>query len=157
MGYVIWEGHYVTDTDYDCDSEYKNMIWDGELTWDEYYEVSRVCKTYDPSYETDLARVEYMKNAAEAIMNAPGYFYEPLYPGGHNTNWTMVDNFGGALEEARENCDAWNLESIFNGTQELALVPTPADVAAYKQIVADCEPKTTQEKFWGYYDYDCDW
>ena len=61
------------------------------------------------------------------------------------------------LEEARENCDAWNLESIFNGTQELALVPTPADVAAYKQIVADCEPKTTQEKFWGYYDYDCDW
>lgn len=85
-----------------------------------------------------------MKDTVDNILSSSDYVYEPKFSGNHITNWTIVDNFDVALEEAVERRSVPLLQDIFYGTQEFALAPS--DVSAdFKQAVLECVPEPSDK------------
>lgn len=141
------------ETDWECSDAKWNAYYE---SWDEsIYDSLHECDEFDEwQFNHDEERWWVLMDAVDHKVNETDYVYEPKFSGNHVTNWTIVEQFDHVLEQAVEWRSVYLLTAIFNGTQELAMVPEKH--AAFEEAVMACEPAASDEDYHGDYDWDCD-
>jgi len=158
LSYAEPDDYWYESTDYDCTNaiydDYDSKLDQVNVTgsnvtedslWAETMVMLEDCYHFDQvAFENDMDRWQWMRDTLNHVLNETDYVYEAKFSVNHITNWTIVENFDVAFEEAVERRSVNMLEAIFNGTQEFALAPSNV-TAAFKEAVIDFVPDASDD------------